>query len=269
MRLGVVVRNMGPQSTPETIAAVARAVEATPAISDLWVVDHIAIPPDDAEGSEGRYLDPLATLAFLAGMTTRVGLGTGILVLPYRPPLSTAKWIATVQELSRGRLLLGVGVGWMVPEFRALGVPYGRRGRLTDETLDFLDACFASDVVEAHGQPFYFRPRPSRPSLFIGGAPPQAFRRALAHRAGWMPMGLDPDALAPRAAALRAEAAQAGLPVPEVAVMTALPLGDPAKARDLLARYAAAGADRVIHGQRYADVGEFETRLRALAAASG
>src|SRR5258705_11492729 len=115
MQLGVVVRNMGPHSTRETLVAAARAVDASP-LADLWVADHIAIPPDDAEGSDGRYLDPLATLAFLAGVTRRVGLGTGVLVVPYRPALPTAKWIATIQELSAGRLLLGVGVGWMQPE---------------------------------------------------------------------------------------------------------------------------------------------------------
>ena len=95
MRLGVVLRNMGPASTRETIAAAARLTDATPRIADLWVTDHLAIPPDDSEGSDGRYLDPLATLAFLAATTTRVGLGTSVLVLPYRPPLLVAKWVAT------------------------------------------------------------------------------------------------------------------------------------------------------------------------------
>src|SRR5438132_6415666 len=178
LKLGMYVRNMGPQSTRPTLLACARAAEAA-GIDDLWVTDHIAIPPDDAEGSDGRYLDPLATLAFLAGVTTRVGLGTSVLVVPYRPPLPTAKLVSTVQELSGGRLLLGVGVGWMAAEFRALGIDLGRRGRITDETLGFLDRCFADDVVEANGQPFLFRPRPTRPPLFIGGAPPHAFRRAV------------------------------------------------------------------------------------------
>ena len=91
MRLGVVLRNMGPASTRETIAAAARLADATPLIADVWVTDHLAIPPDDSEGSDGRYLDPLATLAFLAATTTRVGLGTSVLVLPYRPPLLVAK----------------------------------------------------------------------------------------------------------------------------------------------------------------------------------
>src|SRR5205814_5117921 len=217
MQLGVVLRNMGPQSTRETLVAAARAADALPAIADLWVVDHIAIPPDDAEGSDGRYLDPLATLAYLAGVTTRVGLGTAVLVLPYRPALPTAKWIATVQELSGGRLSLGVGVGWMAAEFRALGVDLGRRGALTDETLAFLERCFAADVVEANRQPFLFRPRPPRPPLFIGGAPPPAFRRAPAPRAGRRAVGPDPDPLRPLAADARSPARAHGPPPPEAA----------------------------------------------------
>src|SRR5438034_559565 len=226
MRVGTVVRNMGPQSTRETLLACARAVDTVPAIADLWVTDHIAIPPDDAEGSEGRYLDPLATLAYLAGATTRVGLGTSVLVLPYRPPLPTAKLVATVQEPSGGRLLLGVGVGWMQPEFRALGVDVRRRGPLTDETLGFLDRCFADDVVEANGQPFLFRPRPPRPPIFIGGAPPHAFRRAVAHRAGWMPMGLAPEQIPPLAAGPRARAKEAGPDAPPIAVRPSVGLAD-------------------------------------------
>src|SRR5216117_92213 len=261
MQLGVVLRNMGAQSTRETLLACARAVDTVPAIADLWVTDHIAIPPDDAEGSEGRYLDPLATLAYLAGTTTRVGLGTAVLVLPYRPALPTAKWIATVQELSGGRLSLGVGVGWMAAEFRALGVDLRRRGPLTDETLTFIDRCFADDVVEANGQPFLFRPRPPRPPIFIGGAPPHAFRRAVAHRAGWMPMGLAPEHIPPLAAELRARAKEAGLDAPPIAVLTTLPLDDGAAARDRLARYAEAGASRVIHGARYADAAAFRAML--------
>jgi probable F420-dependent oxidoreductase len=252
---------MGPFMTRETLVAAARATDAAAGIDDVWVVDHIAIPPDDAEGSGGRYLDPLASLAFLAGCTTRVALGTGVLVLPYRPPLPTAKWLATIQELSGGRLLLGVGVGWMGAEFRALGVDRRRRGAITDETLRFFDRCFAADVVEANGQPFLFLPRPPRPAMFIGGSAPQAFPRAIAHRAGWMPMGADPDALRPLAAQLREQAAAAGVPPPEIAVMTILPIADPPAARDLLARFADAGATRVIHGSRYADGPEFAAML--------
>jgi probable F420-dependent oxidoreductase len=268
MKLGVMIRNMGPASTRETVAAAARAADAVAVVADVWVVDHVAIPPDDAEGSGGRYLDPLATLAYLAGVTTRVGLGTAVLVLPYRAALPTAKWAATIQELSNGRLLLGVGVGWMAAEFRALGVDRRRRGRITDETLTFLDACFADDVVHANGQPFLFKPRPSRPPLFIGGAPALAFPRALAHRAGWIPMGLSPEALREPASELRRQATAAGLAVPEIAVLTALPLGDPAAVRALVAAYREAGATRLIHGGRYADLDDFRRGLDGVAAAA-
>jgi len=269
MKIGLVLRNMGPASTPAILAAAGRAVDAIPAIADVWVTDHIAIPPDDAEGSGGRYLDPLATLAFLAGCTSRVGLGTSVLVVPYRPRLPTAKWVATVQELSRGRLLLGVGVGWMAAEFRVVGVPLERRGKVTEETLAFLDRCFAADVVEENGQPFLFLPRPPRPPLFIGGAPPLAFRRALRHGAGWMPIGLDPAALAPLVRQLHDEAARAGKPAPEVAAMTRLPLDDRARARDLVARYTEAGAARVIHGSQYDDEAGLSRLLDGMARAVG
>ena len=114
MKIGVTLRNMGPQSSPEVLLEGAQVAEAA-GIESLWITDHIAIPPDDAQGSNGRYLDPLVTLAVLAGATSRIGLGTGVLILPYRPPLPTAKQVATLQELSSDRLLLGVGIGWIDP----------------------------------------------------------------------------------------------------------------------------------------------------------
>ncbi len=267
VQLGIMLRNMGPASAPDTVMAAARAADALPAIHDLWVADHVAIPPDAAEGSGGRYLDPLATLAVLAGATCRIGLGTGVLVLPYRPALATAKWAATIQELSAGRLRLGVGVGWMAAEFRALGIDRRQRGRIADETLAFLDRCFAGDVVEANGQRFYFRPRPPRPALLIGGVPAHAFRRALAHRAGWMPIGLAPDALRGPATELRSMAAAAGMPPPPIVVLGALPRLDPPAARDALAAYADAGATQVVHAERYVDLDEFRRIMDDLARA--
>jgi probable F420-dependent oxidoreductase len=268
MQLGIHIRTMGESSTREVIVAAARAAEECPAVSDVWIPDHIAIPPDDAEGSGGRYLDPLATLAYLAALTSRVRIGTSVLVLPYRPALPTAKAIATIQELSGGRVLLGVGVGWMRAEFRAVGVDYRRRGRVSDEILDFLEHCFANEVVESNGQPFLFKPRPTRPALFIGGAPEHAFRRVLRHRAGWMPFAMTPDALRSPIADLRAQAADAGIPAPEVAVLTSLPTSDAAAARNLVAAYADVGVGRVIHGARYTDFDGFKRGLDAVAAAA-
>jgi len=266
MKLGVIIRNMGPASTRDLVTAAAQAADACPAVDDVWVVDHVAIPPDQSEGSGGRYLEPLATLAYLAGVTRRVGLGSAVIVLPYRPALITAKWIATIQELSGGRLLLGVGVGWMDAEFRALGVDPRRRGRIADETLAFLDRCFADDVVESNGQSFLFLPRPSRPPIFVGGSPPHAFRRAIAHRAGWLPMGVSPDLLREPIAQLRAEAAAAGVPAPEVTLLGGLPLGDASAAREMLAAYRDVGVTRLIHGERYVALDDVRRALDGLAA---
>jgi len=264
MKLGLYLRNMGPQSTRDTLVACARAAEEA-GIDDLWVADHIAIPPDDAEGSGGRYLDPLATLAFLAAATSRIGLGTGVLVLPYRPPLPTAKWVATIQELSGGRLLLGVGAGWMDAEFRAVGVPQGQRGRVTDSTLAFLHTCFAHDEVVLNGQPFLFRPRPARPPIFVGGAPPHALRRTVRFGDGWMPIGADPEQLRAPIDELRAAAARAEKPRPEVIVLTALPLDDPPRAVDRVRAFAAVGATRVVHGWRYPDAAAFARAAETMA----
>jgi probable F420-dependent oxidoreductase len=223
------LRNMGPQSEPETLFSCARAAEQA-GLDDLWVADHVAVAPDDAEGSDGRYLDPLATLATLIGVTRRIGLGTAVLNLPFRPPLPTAKWVATLQELSGGRLLLGVGLGWMEAEFRALGVPRSARARLADETLAFLRRCFAADEVEAHGQRFLFRPRPPAPPIFVGGAAPHALERAVRFGDGWMPMGGDPGALAAPIAELARQAKEAGRGPLEVACLLPLPAEEPAAA---------------------------------------
>lgn len=265
MRLGFLARNMGPEANAATLVEIAEAAEGA-GLDDLWVVDHIAIPPDDAEGSQGRYLDPLATLAFLAARTERIGLGTAVLILPYRPALPTAKWLATVQELSGGRLLLGVGVGWMHPEFQALGVPRNRRGALTDETLEFFHRSFGEEVVEANGQEFLFRPQPKRPPIYVGGAAPHALDRALRWGEGWMPMVSDPAALHEPIESLRERAATAGKPRPEVIAMGALELGDGARAADQIASYSEAGVDGLIQVGRYSDAAAARGRIEALAA---
>jgi probable F420-dependent oxidoreductase len=262
----MVVRTMGPQSTRELVSDCARAAEDA-GLDDLWVVDHIAIPPDDAEGSDGRYLDPLATLAFLAGRTDRIGLGTAVLILPYRPALPTAKWIATIQELSGGRLRLGVGAGWMHAEFRAVGVERSRRGAVTDATLAFLHECFGGDddVVVANEQPFLFRPKPARPPIFVGGQPPHALARATRFGDGWMPMGMDPEKLRAPIATLRALAREAGKPEPEVVAMGRVATADGARAAEQLAALAAVGVTRFVQAQPYDDRDGFARTAGSLA----
>lgn len=260
MKIGLYLRNMGPASQRQTLLSCARAAEDA-GIEDLWVADHVAIPPDDAEGSGGRYLDPLATLAFLAGATRRIGLATGVLVLPYRPALATAKWVATIQELSAGRLRLGVGVGWMEPEFRASGVDFRRRGRIADDTLEFLDAAFARDRVELNGQPFLFLPRPARPPLFLGGGPRHALRRALRFDGGWMPMCADLAALRKALDSWRAAAAARGKKSPPVVPILPLAEHEPSGLRNELDELSELGLRHVVYARRYAETRAFQDMI--------
>jgi probable F420-dependent oxidoreductase len=264
MQLGIAVRSMGPQSAPQPLLACVRAAEEA-GLSDVWIQDHIAIPPDDAAGSGGRYLDPLTALAWLAAGTHRIGLGTGVLILPYRPPLPTAKAIATVQELSGGRLRLGVGVGWMEAEFRALGVPRGERGRRSDETLAFLRDCFAADEVIANDQKFLFLPRPPRPPIYIGGAGEHALRRTVRYADGWMPMTSEPEKLLPGIARLRVLADEAGRELPEVIAFAGLDPGRPDRLRERIEALAELGVFRIVIGTRYADADEFRRQVDSVA----
>lgn len=250
MKLGIAIRNMGAQSTRQTMTECAQYAEQI-GMDSLWVAEHIAIPPDDAEGSDGRYLDPLITLAYLAGKTKNIALGTGALILPYRPPLITAKLVATLQELAEDRLLLGVGIGWMMPEFGALGLDMRQRVNDSRAVLEFLHAAFGNDEVALNGQRFLFRPRPSRPPILIGGAPPHAIARALAYGDGWLPMRLSPEALKPWIDDYQGQALSAGKTHQQVVAFTQLPVNDVRQCADLLAAYRDVGVTTLVHSERY------------------
>lgn len=264
MKLGISIRNMGPQSSRETISACAIAADQA-GLDSLWITEHIAIAPDDAEGSGGRYLDPLITLSYLAGKTEKIKLGTGVLILPYRSPLITAKLIATLQELAAGRLKLGVGIGWMRSEFKALGIDLRKRVSDSERVLRFLTDAFNNDVITQHDQPFIFSPRPVKPPILIGGSAPHAIKRAVKFGDGWMPMGLKPEALKPLVDDYKAQTKAANRPDPEVVVMSGLPLNDPGRCRELLKAYADAGATTVIHGQKYDEASELTDAIGQLA----
>jgi len=263
MKLGMLLRNSGPSSTAATIAGCARAAEEL-GLDALWTIDHIAIPPDDAEGSGGRYVDPLATLAFAAGVTTRIGLGVSVLVLPYRAALPTAKWVASIQELSGGRLSLGVGAGWMAAEFKATGVAREHRGRITDDTLAFLHECFANDVVTLHGQDFIFSPRPARPPILVGGNGDHVLRRVVRYGDGWMPMTGDVEKLRGPIAALTAAMTDAGKPPPEVVPLLQLDLDSPDHAAAQLIALSTVGVTGINHTGRYDSEAEFRVAATAL-----
>ena len=243
---------MGDAASAELLVGGAARAEQI-GLDALWVVDHIAIPPDDAEGSGGLYLDPLATLGWLAGQTQRIQLGTAVLILPYRPALPTAKVIATLQSLSGERLLIGTGIGWMKAEFKALGLSRSRRAKDADNTLAFFRECFANEVVTANGQPLLFKPRPKAPPFIVGGAAPQAIERALKLGDGWLPMNLTPDKLAPLAADYNRRAADRGLPPPRIVTFLGGPRELPA-ARALVAQFAAVGVTDIIVSGRYIDI---------------
>ncbi len=276
MLKGVTLRNMGPQSMPETIARCAALAEDAD-LDSLWITDHIAIPPDDAEGSGGRYLDPLITLAWIAASTNRIKLGTGVLILPYRSALPTAKQVATLQELAGERLLLGVGIGWMDAEFRALGLDRHTRGQTSDEVLELLNRCFAADgaenaavdrdqkdVVEANGQAFLFKPKPAKPPIYVGGSAPHALKRAVRYGDGWLPMGLSPERLAADIETYQKLTEAAGKPPGRVTIMRGLPLDDAVQSRDLLAQYEEIGVERFVCGIPYATADEFSARIAQL-----
>ena len=263
MHIGTTIRVMGEQSTPRLMRDCAIAAEGA-RLDSLWIVDHIAIPPDDAEGSGGRYMDAPTTLSWLAAHTSRIRLGTSVLVLPYRPALLTAKWVATLQELSDHRLMLGVGIGWMAAEFRAAGVALGDRVRHSHATLRFLHECFASDTAISNGQPFLFRPRPPQPPIYIGGAAPHALRRAARYGDGWMPMSNNPAKLRDPIAAYRTLTDAAGQPPGAVVSLGGLPLHDIPRARDQLAELAELGVTTAICAFRYATLDEFSASLAAL-----
>ncbi len=262
MKYGIAVRNMGPQSTPNTLRVCARTAESL-GFDALFVSDHLCIPPDDIEGSGGRYLDVLATLAYLAGVTDRIRLGVSVLVLPYRPAVLTAKQVATIQELSNGRMILGVGVGWMKPEFAALGVDKGIRGQISDETLRVITQLFANDVSGYDGKlvnfpPFVFAPRPACPPIWIGGNGAPALRRVAEFGAGWHPM-LPAEKLKP--AVMELKAMLKDKPAPEIVVRRGMKFDDLDAARAKLAAERDAGATYfILDLGRYPSEKEFTTQ---------
>lgn len=265
MKIGITLRNMGPQSTPDLMEGCAFVAEEA-GLESVWITDHIAIPPDDAEGSGGRYLDTLTGLAWLAGVTKTIKLGSGVLILPYRPALPTAKQVATVQELSKGRLLLGVGIGWMDPEFRALGVDRHKRGEISDEYLKFINDCFSKPVVQANGQEFLFKPCPPKPPILIGGRAPYALERAAKYGDGWLPMTSSPDKVEADIVQYRQLTDKMGKPKGDVTVMTGLPLDDIEAAKTLLNRYEEIGVNRLVCAVRYDTLDEYQAQVDRLQA---
>jgi len=262
MKFGIAIRNMGPQSSRAAVRECARVAESL-GFDSLFVSDHLCIPPDQTEGSGGRYLDVLATLAYMAGITERIRLGVSVLVAPYRPAVLTAKQIATIQELSGERMILGVGVGWMKPEFDALGVDFRRRGPIATDTLAVIHHLWDSTSARPFSgstvrfPAFVFEPHPKRPPIWIGGNGAAAIDRVVKFAEGWHPMLRAPD-LKPAVEKLRTKMNAAGRPDPEIIVRRGMSMDDTGAARAKLDAERDAGATYfILDLGRYHDEKEF------------
>src|SRR6202007_539049 len=151
MRVGIHLPHIGRKAGPEAIRRAAIQAEEL-GFADVWTSEHIIIPRGAPYPPSAIFYDPVLTLTWAAAFTKRVGLGTSVLLLPMRHPLPLAKELSTLQNLSGGRLILGVGVGWLEPEFAALGVPFNERGRRMDEGIAMMRAVWSQDPVNFHAK---------------------------------------------------------------------------------------------------------------------
>ena len=214
MRFGIAFANTGPMVEPAVAVAFARAAEAA-GFESIWTVEHVVVPTEYASpypysptgkmpGTvDSPIPDPLIWLTYVAAATSAIRLATGILILPQRNPVVLAKETATLDQLSGGRLLLGIGVGWLKEEFDAIGVPFAERGARTDEAVTALRALWTQDAATHHGRFSDFtdcvlRPHPVQPSIpvHVGGHTDAAARRAGRLGDGFFPAGGDHDELA-------------------------------------------------------------------------
>jgi alkanesulfonate monooxygenase SsuD/methylene tetrahydromethanopterin reductase-like flavin-dependent oxidoreductase (luciferase family) len=175
--MGVNVPNFGPGTAPGLLRRWAQTVEGL-GFDLLMISDHIAVTPDVAEQYPPPFYEPFTTLAWLAGITDKIQLGTTVLIVPYRHPLLVARMAANLNELSGGRLVLGVGVGWAVQEFDALGVPFRQRGKLTDDYLRTIRAAWTNDQDYHAG----------RIPVWVGGNSEAGLRRAVRLGDAWHPL---------------------------------------------------------------------------------
>jgi probable F420-dependent oxidoreductase len=249
MRVGIHLPQIGRKAGPEAIRRAAVQAEEL-GFADAWTSEHIIVPQGAPYPPSALFYDPVLTLTWAAAYTTRIGLGTSVLILPMRHPLPLAKELATLQNLSEGRLILGAGVGWLEAEFAALGVPFRERGRRMDEGIAMMRAVWTEDPVTFRSRWVpavidYMRmlPKPIKPiPIWIGGGSEAAFARAL-RLDGWHGSRLSPEEAAPVVKRLRA-----ARPEPQftISLRTAWDGKDDGEAAARLAAYRAAGVDHVL-----------------------
>ena len=215
MRLGVNVPNFGPGTEPGVLRCWAQTVEGL-GFDLLMISDHVAVTPDVAEQYPAPFYEPFTTLAWLAGITGRVRLGTTVLIVPYRHPLLIARMAANLNDLSGGRLVLGVGAGWAAQEFGALGVPFRQRGKLTDDYLRAVRAAWADDADYRGGQI----------PIWVGGNSDAGVRRAVNLGEAWHPLRFTMPWLREAVDRMTALAGEQRRPVPGLVPRIALRLAE-------------------------------------------
>ncbi|MBO0813950.1 MAG: LLM class F420-dependent oxidoreductase [Actinobacteria bacterium] len=247
MRVGLHALGIADGARPEIIRAVAAAAEAH-GFATLWMGEHVVMVdspasryPYSADGriavpADADWLDPLLALSYAAAVTRRIGLATGVLLLPEHNPVVAAKQAATLDVLSGGRLTLGIGVGWSAEEFAALGVPFARRGQRAAEYVAVLRTLWSDDVASFDGEFARFNavrvnPKPVRDRqipIVVGGNSDAALGRVAAFGNGWYGFNLPAAAVAERMTALTGLCARQGRTLEDLTVAVALRDGDPA-----------------------------------------
>jgi probable F420-dependent oxidoreductase len=202
MQFGVWIPNCRHLATPEIVRTVAVRAEAL-GYDSVWVSDHVVVPHANVRNFGETVFDPLVTLAVAAGATRRVQLGTTVLIVPYRNAVVTAKMISSLDALSGGRVLFGVGAGWVAAESAMLGVPFAERGAMTDEYLRAMRELWTSRAPSFTGtytqfSDLVFEPKPLQkphPPIWVGGHSTAALRRAVEFGAAWHPINRSPEEL--------------------------------------------------------------------------
>jgi probable F420-dependent oxidoreductase len=202
MRFGVWLPNCRHLATPAIIRATAVRAEQL-GYDSVWVSDHVVVPHANVVNFGETVFDPLITLGVVAGATTRVLLGTTVLIVPYRNAVVTAKMIASLDALSGGRVVLGIGAGWVAAESAMLGVPFAERGAMTDEHLAAMRELWTSRTPSFAGRytqfsGLAFEPKPVQtphPPIWVGGHSRAALRRTAEVGAAWHPINRPPAEL--------------------------------------------------------------------------
>jgi probable F420-dependent oxidoreductase len=301
MRFGLHGFNFGQIASdlPSLLRLVARA-EAL-GFDSVWVGDHIIIPrqidsayPYSPTGTppfrpDESALEPLTLLSYLAGCTSRLRLGVSVLIVPHRNPLYAAKALATLDVLSDGRVICGVGAGWMREEFEALGLNFERRGAETDEWIRIFKTCWMDDDPEYRGELYAFsrlkfEPKPLQtphPPIWVGGNSRRAMRRAVEHGDAWHPGWSRPEQLASQRRELEAMATRAGRDPASIDLTLLRPfqllqhipagsrrplIGTPEQVAEDIRAYEAVGVSHLVLGFRTTDGQEMLEQVERFAA---